>query len=135
MLCYITHYSAHLFTRLDARINCLPTKAKITSSARKKKRPSCTRFLATWDETSVFYSSINQHGLNTLLTRKSSRFWLVARFSPNFLLFSSSANLLVSSVPFRVFRCYSVSKYCIPCCLPTPIISSMCFCYPSAVLS
>lgn len=72
-------------------------KQKITSSTWKNNH-LVQGFLATWDETSVFYSSINQHGLNTLLTRKSSRFWLTPKgFLPisycSFLLLTSSCPL------------------------------------------
>lgn len=57
--------SAHLFTFLA--INCAPTKHKnyCVSFAQES--------LATWDWARVvfFYSSINQHGLNTPLTMKT----------------------------------------------------------------
>lgn len=83
-----------------------------------------------------FYSNINQHGLNTPLTKKTQRFWLRSeRFSPNFPLFLSSTYFLSSSAPFRIFQPFTVGTNWLPCCLPAPVISTTCFYRASAVFA
>lgn len=94
--------------------------------------------LPPWDGARAvfFYSgSINQHGLNTPLTMKSRRFWPQPKaFLPtDFPLFSSSADFLSSSAPFRIFQCFTVGTKCLPCRLPAPVISTTCFYHASAV--
>lgn len=133
--CFVTWrcVSAHLFTFLA--INRAPRRKKKPKNDRRC--PPLRKDLSqrgTEPGLFFFYSSINQHGLNTPLTMKSKEVLAPAkRFSPNFLLFFSSACFLSSSAPFRIFQCFTVGTNCLPCCLPAPVISATCFYRASAV--
>lgn len=86
----------------------------LTARRQKPKITACPPFpqesLATWDGAWVvfFYSSINQHGLNTPLTMKSKRFWPQPR---GFLPTSYCSFLpLTSSRPLHHLGSFSVSQ-------------------------
>lgn len=121
--------SAHLFTFLA--INCAPTKAKnycVSSFSARISRNvgrSLGCFLLQQHKPTWPKYPFNHEKQEVLAPAK--------RFSPNFLLFFSSAYFLSSSAPFRIFRRFTVGTNCLPCCLPAPVISTTCFYHASAV--